>query len=138
LLTVACANRTWERYTCETDCANFPETCISEELIRTTADAMAAEGLVVAAWVDSRTVEGTARHGLSRADLSLVRSSSEGTTMTMERLGAGSGRRGTMILQNMGAGMHRRGRCRRRDAVPSHTQISRRRLRLSLLRKPLR
>jgi len=25
---------TWERYTCETDCDNFPETCISEELIR--------------------------------------------------------------------------------------------------------
>ena len=50
MLTVACANRTWERYTCETDCANFPETCISEELIRTTADAMAAEGLVAAGY----------------------------------------------------------------------------------------
>ena len=34
---------TWERYTCETDCATFPETCISERLIRTMADAMAAE-----------------------------------------------------------------------------------------------
>jgi hypothetical protein len=38
------------RYTCETDCANFPETCISEELIRTTADAMEAEGLVAAGY----------------------------------------------------------------------------------------
>lgn len=24
---------TWERFTCETDCKNFPETCISEHLI---------------------------------------------------------------------------------------------------------
>ena len=30
---------TWERYTCETDCVTFPETCVSEHLIRTTADA---------------------------------------------------------------------------------------------------
>ena len=35
---------TWERFTCETDCAAFPETCISERLIRTMADAMEAEG----------------------------------------------------------------------------------------------
>lgn len=39
---------TWERYTCETDCATFPETCISEHLIRTMADAMEAE--VSARW----------------------------------------------------------------------------------------
>ena len=41
---------TWERYTCETDCENFPETCISERLIKTTADAMVAEGLVAAGY----------------------------------------------------------------------------------------
>ena len=41
---------TWERYTCETDCETFPETCISEELIRSTADAMEAEGLVAAGY----------------------------------------------------------------------------------------
>ena len=41
---------TWERYTCETDCVRFPETCISEHLIRTTADAMEAEGLVAAGY----------------------------------------------------------------------------------------
>ena len=41
---------TWERYTCETDCVTFPETCISEHLIRTTADAMQTEGLVAAGY----------------------------------------------------------------------------------------
>jgi alpha-N-acetylgalactosaminidase len=41
---------TWERYTCETDCVNFPDTCISERLIRTIADAMQAEGLVGAGY----------------------------------------------------------------------------------------
>ena len=41
---------TWERYTCETDCATFPETCISEHLIRSTADAMVSEGLVAAGY----------------------------------------------------------------------------------------
>jgi hypothetical protein len=40
----------WERFTCETDCEHFPETCISEHLIRTTADAMQAEGLVAAGY----------------------------------------------------------------------------------------
>ena len=41
---------TWERYTCETDCAHFPETCISERLIRTMADAMQREGFVDAGY----------------------------------------------------------------------------------------
>lgn len=40
----------WERYTCETDCTRFPETCISERLILTMADAMAAEGFVAAGY----------------------------------------------------------------------------------------
>ena len=41
---------TWERYTCETDCARFPETCISERLIRTMADAMQSNGFVAAGY----------------------------------------------------------------------------------------
>ena len=41
---------TWERFTCETDCARFPETCISERLIRTMADAMNASGFVAAGY----------------------------------------------------------------------------------------
>ena len=41
---------TWERYTCETDCQKFPETCISEHLVKTMADAMVAEGLVSAGY----------------------------------------------------------------------------------------
>eukprot|EP00035_Acanthoeca_spectabilis_P032338 m.18351 g.18351 ORF g.18351 m.18351 type:complete len:516 (+) comp5306_c0_seq1:193-1740(+) len=41
---------TWERYTCETDCTRFPETCISERLIKTTADAMEAGGFVEAGY----------------------------------------------------------------------------------------
>jgi len=41
---------TWERYTCETDCVKFPETCIGENLIKSTADAMVSEGLVDAGY----------------------------------------------------------------------------------------
>ena len=41
---------TWERYTCETDCLRFPDTCISERLIRTMADAMQREGFVDAGY----------------------------------------------------------------------------------------
>jgi hypothetical protein len=41
---------TWERFTCETDCLRFPETCISEHLIRTTADAMQRDGFVDAGY----------------------------------------------------------------------------------------
>ena len=41
---------TWERYTCETDCAEFPDTCIGERLIKTTADAMVADGFVAAGY----------------------------------------------------------------------------------------
>ena len=41
---------TWERYTCLTDCARFPETCISERLIRTMADAMQRDGFVAAGY----------------------------------------------------------------------------------------
>jgi hypothetical protein len=41
---------TWERFTCETDCVAFPETCIGEVLIKTTADAMVEEGLVAAGY----------------------------------------------------------------------------------------
>ena len=41
---------TGERFTCETDCAKFPETCISEHLIRTMADAMEKEGFVAAGY----------------------------------------------------------------------------------------
>lgn len=40
----------WERYTCETDCIRFPATCISEHLIKSTADAMQQEGLVDAGY----------------------------------------------------------------------------------------
>ena len=40
----------WERFTCETDCQHFPETCIGEHLIKTTADAMVEEGLVAAGY----------------------------------------------------------------------------------------
>ena len=43
---------TWERFTCETECAKFPATCISESLIKSTADAMVAEGLVDAGSVE--------------------------------------------------------------------------------------
>ena len=38
----------WERYTCETDCARFPDTCIGERLFRTMAD-----GMVRGGWVDA-------------------------------------------------------------------------------------
>lgn len=38
------------RYTCETDCTLFPETCISERLIMTMADAMEKEGFVKAGY----------------------------------------------------------------------------------------
>ena len=41
---------TWERYTCETDCDRFPDTCISERLIRTMADAMRRNGFVAAGY----------------------------------------------------------------------------------------
>lgn len=41
---------TWERYTCEVDCTRFPETCISEHLIMSTADAMKEEGFVDAGY----------------------------------------------------------------------------------------
>lgn len=41
---------TWERYTCETDCTRFPDTCIGERLIRSTADAMVDLGLVAAGY----------------------------------------------------------------------------------------
>mmetsp|Transcript_64882 Transcript_64882/g.154945 ORF Transcript_64882/g.154945 Transcript_64882/m.154945 type:complete len:470 (+) Transcript_64882:84-1493(+) len=37
---------TWERFTCEEDCTKFPELCIGERLILTTADAMVSEGFV--------------------------------------------------------------------------------------------
>ena len=36
----------WERYTCETDCARFPDTCISERLFKSIADEMEAGGHV--------------------------------------------------------------------------------------------
>lgn len=35
---------TWERFRCNTDCQNKPDTCISEHLIRTMADLMVSEG----------------------------------------------------------------------------------------------
>lgn len=41
---------TWERFTCEEDCTRFPETCISERLIMTMADAMEKEGFVAAGY----------------------------------------------------------------------------------------
>ena len=34
----------WERFRCETDCAKFPDDCISERLIKETADTIASDG----------------------------------------------------------------------------------------------
>ncbi|XP_067000152.2 alpha-N-acetylgalactosaminidase isoform X2 [Anabrus simplex] len=35
---------TWERFRCETNCKDYPDECISEKLIRDTADMMVSEG----------------------------------------------------------------------------------------------
>lgn len=34
----------WERFRCETDCKKYPEACISERLIKETADVIAVDG----------------------------------------------------------------------------------------------
>lgn len=38
----------WQSYRCETDCATFPDICISERLYRAQADALVASGLAAA------------------------------------------------------------------------------------------
>ena len=40
----------WERFRCETDCHRHPSTCISERLIKETADAMLSHGFVAAGY----------------------------------------------------------------------------------------
>ena len=34
----------WERFRCDTDCKKYPEACISERLIKETADVIALDG----------------------------------------------------------------------------------------------
>ena len=34
----------WERFRCETDCTKYPDACISERLIKETADVIAIDG----------------------------------------------------------------------------------------------
>jgi len=36
---------TWEKFRCQPDCVNFPDTCISEKLIKQMADAMVSTGM---------------------------------------------------------------------------------------------
>ncbi|RZC40321.1 Melibiase domain containing protein, partial [Asbolus verrucosus] len=40
----------WERFRCITDCVNYPNDCISEQLFRSIADQMAADGYVEAGY----------------------------------------------------------------------------------------
>ncbi|VDN23682.1 unnamed protein product, partial [Dibothriocephalus latus] len=35
---------TWQRYRCQTDCVNYPNECINEDLIRRTAEHMVKDG----------------------------------------------------------------------------------------------
>ncbi|XP_048483935.1 alpha-N-acetylgalactosaminidase [Plutella xylostella] len=41
---------TWERYRCITDCKKYPDECISEALIKRTADLMVSEGYLAAGY----------------------------------------------------------------------------------------
>ncbi|KAI8419910.1 hypothetical protein MSG28_008530 [Choristoneura fumiferana] len=41
---------TWQRYRCKVDCNTYPDDCISEQLIRRTADIMAEEGYLEAGY----------------------------------------------------------------------------------------
>ncbi|XP_014253593.1 alpha-N-acetylgalactosaminidase-like [Cimex lectularius] len=41
---------TWQRFRCNTDCTKYPDECISEKLIRRTADAMVREGYLEAGY----------------------------------------------------------------------------------------
>jgi len=62
----------WERFTVEEDCTRFPDTCISERLILTMADAMKEEGLVDSGYTMIKLDEGVFmtrdEHGNLQAD----------------------------------------------------------------------